>query len=75
MIILFYLDEGNVIWRVKPERVVSGERDRPRVLGKVVEAGGLRAMAFSALLWHWGEMLSDTKSPEVFSRQTREIFF
>lgn len=71
MVILFCLDEGNVIWRGKPKRVV-GERERPGVL--VVEAGDLRAP------WHFqpycrmGQMFSVT-ALRFFSRQTREILF
>lgn len=54
---------GNVAWRRKPERAVLGETETPGVLGKALgsrRSQGSGAMAFSVILWHWGEMFSFT---------------
>lgn len=47
MVILFCLDEGSVILKGKPKTSSGGES--PGVLGKVLEAGDLRALG----PWHF----------------------
>lgn len=77
---------GNVAWRRKPERAVLGETETPGVLGKALgsrRSQGSGAMAFSVILWHWGEMFSFTALFVLlgfvvfffFPRQTRGILF
>lgn len=65
MAILFYLASEAMPFGGESlrARVVLGETGSPGVLGRVVgsrRSQSSRTMAFSALLWCWGKMLSST---------------